>query len=199
METRTERSELTLAAIVDAALDMALVEGLEGLSLGELAKRLQLSKSGVFSRVGSREALQIAVIDEFNRRFLADVFTPAMREPRGLPRLRAIVQRWLRRLGNPEAPGACLYSAGAFEYDDREGPVRAHLLESVIAWRAALQRSVQQAMSDGHLRADTDAAQLAFEIEALMTALVRELRFLRDPGASARAEAACRRLLDSAI
>ena len=93
METKTHRSGLTLTAILDTAIAMAAEEGLESLTIGEVAKRLGLSKSGVFSRVGSREALQKAVVEEFGRRFLADVFVPAMQLPKGLPRLDAIVRR----------------------------------------------------------------------------------------------------------
>ena len=77
VETKTQRSGLTLAAILDTALTMAAADGLESLTIGEVAKRLGLSKSGVFSRVGSREALQRAVLEEYDRRFLLDVFTPA--------------------------------------------------------------------------------------------------------------------------
>jgi AcrR family transcriptional regulator len=193
VETRTERAELTLAAIIDVALDMALREGLESISLGELAERLQISKSGVFSRVGSREALQLAVIAEYDRRFLAAVFTPAMREPRGLPRLRALMDRWLQR-ATDEARG-CLYCAGAFEYDHRDGVLRARLLEGVTRWRSALRRSVQQARDEGHLRADTEPDQLVFEMDALFTGVTRDLRFLHDGRAPARARASWERLL----
>ena len=92
-ETRTARSELTLTGILDVALEMAAQDGLESLTVGEIAKRLGLSKSGVFSRIGSREALQRAVIEEYDRRFIQEVFVPAMREPRGLPRLNSIMDR----------------------------------------------------------------------------------------------------------
>ena len=197
METKTERSELTLQAIVDTALQMALAEGLESLSLGELAKRLSLSKSGVFSRVGSREALQVAVIQEYDRRFLQAVFTPAMREPRGLARLNAVLQLWLRRAGDLSPAQGCLYCAGAFEYDDREGPVRAQLLEGVLRWRAALRRTVQQAQETGELRADMDPMQLVFEIDALVTGLQRDARFLRDASATSRALRAWDRLIQA--
>lgn len=196
METRSERAELTLAAIVDTALRMAIEQGLESLSIGELAKRLDLSKSGVFSRVGSREALQIAVIEEYDRRFLQAVFAPAMREPRGLARLDALMQAWLARASDPDPAQGCLYCAGAFEFDDREGPVRVQLLDGVTRWRAALRRCAQQAIDAGDLHADTDAAQLAFEMDALITGLQRDTRFLRDLHAPARAAAAWRRLLD---
>src|SRR5262245_4739907 len=161
------RSELTLAAIVDTALEMAAGEGLESLTIGEVAKRLGLSKSGVFSRVGSREALQSAVLDEYDRRFVQDVFTPAMREPRGLPRLNALMARWLDRARRVEVRQGCIYCAGAFEYDDRIGPVRDQLLERVRHWRAVLKRAVVQAIDVGHLRANTDADQLVFEMDAL--------------------------------
>ena len=123
-KTRTARSELTLAGILDTALEMAAADGLESLTVGEVAKRLGLSKSGVFSRIGSREALQRAVIEEYDRRFLQDVFVPAMREPRGLPRLHAIVRLWLQRTADVDARIGCLYCAGAFEFDDRDGPLR---------------------------------------------------------------------------
>lgn len=195
MEARTERSEFTRAAIVDAALAMAQAEGLEALSLGELAKRLSLSKSGVFSRAGSREALQLAVLEEHERRFVAEVFTPAMTAPRGLARLDAVVRRWLARVGNPAPEASCLFGAGAFEYDDRPGPVRDALHDGVRRWRAALRRSVQQAQQLGELQAELDADQLVFEIDALVLGLLRDTRFLRDPAAPARALAAWQRLL----
>jgi AcrR family transcriptional regulator len=197
METKTERSELTLAAILDASLAMAAADGLDSLTIGEVAKRLGLSKSGVFSRIGSREALQAAVIDEYGRRFLLDVFTPAMREPRGLPRLNAIMRLWMQRARDAETRSGCLYSAGAFEYDDREGPLRELLLNHVQRWRAALKRTVIQAIEAGHLRPDTDADQLVFELDGLFIALMREARFLRDPRAADRSWAAYERLIAS--
>ena len=197
METRTERSGLTLAAILDTALRMAAADGLDSLTIGEVAKRLGLSKSGVFSRVGSREALQAAVIDEYDRRFLQDVFVPAMREPRGLPRLNAIVRLWLQRARNVEIHTGCLYCAGAFEYDDREGPLRDLLLDHVMRWRGALRRSVIQAIDVGHLRTDTDVEQLVFELDGLFVALMREARFLREPRAADRCWAAYERLIRS--
>ena len=122
-----------------------------------MADRIGLSKSGVFSRVGSREALQKAVIEEFGRRFLADVFVPAMQLPKGLPRLDDIVQRWIVRTRDVEAKTGCIFTAGAFELDDRDGPLRDLLHSEVTRWRAALRRTVLQAMEAGHLKPDTDA------------------------------------------
>lgn len=197
METKTHRSGLTLTAILDTAIDMAAENGLESLTIGEVAKRLGLSKSGVFSRVGSREALQIAVIEEYDRRFLQDVFVPAMREPRGLPRLNAIMRLWLQRARDVEIRQGCIYCAGAFEYDDRDGPLRDKLLEGVQGWRTALKRSVIQAIDAGHLPPTTDAEQIVFEMDGLFVALMRDARFLRDPRAADRAWAAYERMIRS--
>jgi AcrR family transcriptional regulator len=195
MEAKTQRSELTRTAIVGAALDLAAAEGLESLSLQAVADRVGLSKSGVFSRVGSREALQKAVIEEFGRRFLADVFVPAMQQPKGLPRLNEIVRRWIIRTRDVEAQTGCIYTAGAFELDDREGPLRDILHGEITRWRAALRRTVLQAVEAGHLRADTDAEQLVVEINALIMGSLHDARFLRDARAAERAEATWRRLL----
>lgn len=195
MDAKTDRSELTRAAILDTALEMATAEGLESLSLGEVAKKLGLSKSGVFSRVGSREALQQAVIAEFERRFVQAVVIPALREPRGLPRLNALVRLWLQRARDVDIRSGCIFSAGAFEFDDREGPLRDALLDGVLRWRAALRRSIVQSMETGELRADTDPDQLVFELDALFIALMRDARFLRDPKAADRAWAAYERLM----
>ena len=199
VETRTERSGLTLAAIVDVALQMAAADGLESLTIGEVAKRLGLSKSGVFSRVGSREALQCAVVEEYDRRFLQAVFMPAMQEPRGLPRLNAIMRLWLQRARDVELRQACIYCAGAFEYDDRPGPVRDRLLDGVMRWRAALRRTVMQAIDAGHLEPDTEAEQLVFEMDALFTGLMRDARFLDDARAADRAWTAWLRLLQASL
>jgi AcrR family transcriptional regulator len=145
--------------------------------------------------VGSREALQNAVIEEFGRRFLADVFVPAMQAPKGLPRLSEIVRRWLIRLRDVEAHTGCLYTSGAFELDDREGELRDLLLGEVTRWRAALRRTVLQAVEAGHLKPDTDPEQLVGEISSLAIGLVHDVRFLRDPRATERAQATWARLL----
>jgi AcrR family transcriptional regulator len=199
MEARTQKSELTRAAIVGAALDLALEQGLEALSLQLVADRVGLSKSGVFSRVGSREALQMACIEEFGRGFIADVFAPAMQQPKGLPRLDDIMRRWIRRTQDVEASRGCLYSAGAFELDDRNGPLRDLLHHEVLRWRAAMRRTVQQSIDAGHLRPDTDPEQVAAEMNALILGLLHDARFLRDPNAWRRAEAAWQRLRQSLL
>ncbi|MBS0453841.1 MAG: TetR/AcrR family transcriptional regulator [Proteobacteria bacterium] len=197
MDAKTQKSELTRAAIVGAALDLASAQGLESISLQAVADRIGLSKSGVFSRVGSREALQKAVIEEYGRRFLADVFVPAMQKPKGLPRLDEIMQRWIVRMRDVEVHTGCLYTAGAFELDDREGELRDLLHSEVMRWRAALRRTVAQAVEVGHLKPDTDPEQLVSEVSSLAIGLLHDARFLRDPRAAERAVSTWQRLAKS--
>lgn len=197
MESMASKSELTYAAIVDAALAIAAEEGISKLSLGEVAKRLDLSKSGVFSRVGSLEALQQAVLDEFDRRFAAQVFQPALSVPRGLPRLNAMVENWIRRVCVTGAASGCLYTAGSFEFDDVAGPLRDRLQQGVLQWRAGLRKTILQALEAGHLRSDTDPEQLVFEIYSLIVGLMHDARFLHDPKAQDRMRRAYARLIST--
>jgi AcrR family transcriptional regulator len=195
MEAKTAKSELTRAVIVGAALDLAAAEGLEAITLQAVADRVGLSKSGVFSRVGSREALQQAVVEEYDRRFLADVFVPAMQAPKGLPRLNAIVRRWIERVRVVEAQMGCIYVAGAFELDDREGPLRDLVLKGVMGWRAALRRTALQAIEQGHLRADTDADDVVADIYSMVVGMMHDARFLRQAHAADQAHARYERLM----
>ena len=197
MDTLTAKSEATYAAIIEAALDMAAAEGIGKLSLGELAKRTGISKSGVFSRVGSLETLQAAVLDEYDRRFGKEVFLPSLQLPKGLPRLLAQVNAWSQRACDEGLRNACLYSAGAFEFDDQAGPLRDRLQQGAMAWRASLRKTVLQAMELGHLRPDTDPGQLVYEIYSLIVGLVHDTRFLHDEQAGRHMQRAFNRLIST--
>jgi AcrR family transcriptional regulator len=188
------KGQQTRAAILDAALGLASHMGLEGLSIGALAEVTQMSKSGVFAHFGSREELQISVIREYHTRFEEEVFFPSMSEPRGLPRLRALFERWVRQV-SLELDSGCIYISGAVEFDDRPGLVRDALAQMVVAWHRALERAIRLAVEAGHLRADTDAVQMLFEIHGLILALHHDARFLRIPGATDRARRGFERLL----
>ncbi len=189
-----QKGQQTRAAILDAALGLASSMGLEGLSIGALAEMMQMSKSGVFAHFGSREELQISVIREYHARFEEEVFFPAMHEARGLPRLRALFERWVRRV-SVEMEAGCIYISGAVEFDDRPGPVRDALVEMVRAWHAALSRAIRLAVEAGHLREDTDAEQMLFEIHGLILALHHDARFLRNPGVLDRARTGLERVI----
>jgi AcrR family transcriptional regulator len=180
------KGQQTKAVIIDAALNLAAQIGLEGLSIGALAEVTQMSKSGVFAHFGSREELQISVVREYHTRFEQEVFYPALKAERGLPRLRALFANWMKRT-SAEIDSGCIYISGAVEFDDRPGPVRDALADSVNTWLAAVYRAVVQAKAEGHLRGDADEKQIAFEIHALILALHYEARFLRSPDSLARA------------
>lgn len=189
-----QKGRQTKAAIVDAALRLATQIGLEGLSIGALAEVMQMSKSGVFAHFGSREELQISVVREYHARFEEEVFFPALQPPRGLPRLCAMFDNWMNRT-SVEIDSGCIYISGAVEFDDRPGPVRDALADSVRTWLAAIQRAVVQAREAGHLQQHADAAQVAFEIHGLILALHYEARFLKAPGSIARAKTAFANIL----
>jgi AcrR family transcriptional regulator len=188
------KGQQTRAAILEAALGLASHMGLEGLSIGALAEVTQMSKSGVFAHFGSREELQISVIREYHARFEEAVFFPAIREPRGLARLRALFELWVRQV-SVELDSGCIYISGAVEFDDRPGPVRDALASMVRAWHAALERAISLAVETGELRTDTDPTQMLFEVHGLILALHHDARFLRIPGALDRARAGFERTL----
>jgi AcrR family transcriptional regulator len=190
-----QKGQQTRAAILDSALSLASQMGLEGLSIGALAEVAGMSKSGVFAHFGSREELQIAVIREYHRRFEEEVFFPAMREPRGVPRLRALFERWLKRV-SVEVDSGCIYISGAVEFDDRPGPVRDALVAMVRTWHDALERSIRIAIEDGQLKPDTDAQQMLFEMHGLILALHHDARLMRVPGAPQRARLAFERMVN---
>ena len=189
-----QKGQQTRAAILDAALGLASHMGLEGLSIGALAEVTQMSKSGVFAHFGSREELQISVIREYHARFEEEVFFPAIRQPRGLPRLQALFDRWIRRV-SVELDSGCIYISGAVEFDDRPGPVRDALAQMVRAWQAALEHAIHLAVAEGHLLPETDATQMLFELHGLILALHHDARFLRTPGAPDRARKGFERTL----
>ncbi len=182
------KGELTRAAILDVALELSSRDGLEGLTIGLLADRMNMSKSGVFAHFGSREDLQLEVVKLYHHRFEQEVFYPSVKEPRGLPRLKAMYARWIKKVSVEIASG-CIYISGAVEFDDRPGPVREALASSVMTWHAAMKRAITGAKEEGHLRADVDEEQMLFEIHGLILALHYEARFLKSPGSIARANA----------
>jgi AcrR family transcriptional regulator len=190
------KGELTRAAILDVALDLASRCGLEGLTIGLLADKMNMSKSGVFAHFGSREDLQIEVIKLYHHHFEQEVFYPSIREARGLPRLRAMFSRWVKRVSVEIASG-CIYISGAVEYDDRPGAIREQLVGMVRTWQDALRRCVVQSVEMEHLGPDTDPAQLVYEMNGLILALHHDARFLKMPGSVNRAQLGFERLIRS--
>lgn len=190
----SHKGQQTKQAIVEAALALSSQMGLEGISIGAVAEATGRSKSGVFAHFGSREELQISVVREYFRQFEQEVFYPAMREPRGLPRLFALYDRWMNVVANDLQFG-CIFISGAVDFDDRPGPVRDALAHSVTVWLSAVMRAITQAQQEGHLLADADVHQVAYEVHGLILAVHYEARFLKKPGSVQRATAGIRHVL----
>lgn len=189
------KGEQTRQAILDEAFSLASCVGVGGLSIGVLAERTQMSKSGLFAHFGSKEELQLAVLREAQQRFADVVLRPAFRLPRGLVRLRAIVINWLDWTKVANLPGGCVINAAAAEFDDQPGPLRDEVRHSLLALRRTLIDTVAKALETGELRADTDTEQFAFELEGIYQVTQQSRRLFNDPEADRRALAAFDRLV----
>jgi AcrR family transcriptional regulator len=189
------KGEQTREAILSQALDQASVQGLEGLSIGALASRAGMSKSGLFAHFGSKEALQLAVLKAAARQFTDFVIAPARREGSALARLRALLERWLDWTEEGGLRGGCIFLSAAIEFDDREGPVRDYIATMQKNWLKTLVKTAERAVREGSLAPGLDCERFAHEIHGIYLAYHQAKRLLRDPGARARAL----RSLDSLI
>lgn len=189
------KGEHTRQAILDEAFSLASCVGVSGLSIGILADRTKMSKSGLFAHFGSKEELQLAVLREAQQRFAEVVLRPAFRQPRGLARLRAVVVNWLDWTREANLPGGCVINAAAAEFDDQPGPLRDEVRRGLTALRRSLVETVVKAVEAGDLRADTDAEQFAFEMEGIYQVTQQSRRLLNDPDADRRALVAFDRLV----
>jgi len=182
--TRTKQS------ILDRAVDLASVEGLEGLTIGRLAEELGMSKSGLFAHFGSKEELQLATVEAAKERFLAEAFLPALKAEAGYARLYAICSCWISYVRRNVFPGGCFFAAASFEFDGRPGPVRDAIVEGMDEWVAAIERAVAAAQELGELDEEVEPAQLAFELNSLFFGVNFAYQLRRDRKALARAEKA---------
>jgi AcrR family transcriptional regulator len=181
------KGEQTRTAILDEALKIASRLGLEGLTIGSLADATGMSKSGLFAHFGSREDLQLAVLEHFAQLYGERVFVPVLKIERGLPRLRALFERWLDWTIASGLPGGCIMISAANEYDDRPGPIRDAVIANQHRGNAITQKAVRLAVEEGHLRSDTDPEQIAFEMLGIMLASHNHRRLLGDKEARKRA------------
>jgi len=189
------KGEETRQAILARAFELANLVGVSGLTIGRLAEATGLSKSGLFAHFGSKEALEIAVIGEASREFIEQVMVPALRQPRGEPRIRSLFDNWLVW---GMRPGGCFFVGATSELDDRPGAPRDALMQSCKDWIDELGKAARIAVSEGHFRADLDPEQFAFEEYGIMLGLHTYYRFLKAPHAIDRAREAFERLLTAA-
>jgi len=183
--------------ILYEAVRIASRDGLEGLTIGSLSTELHLSKSGLFSHFGSKEELQLQVLQAAVARFNENVVRPALTAPRGEPRIRAFFERWLVWANDPAMPGGCILVAASTELDDRPGPQRDFLAKSYADRAAFLAKAARMAVEAGHFRPGLDADQFAFDIDCIIIGYHHAHRLLCDPKAEQHARNAFERLLAS--
>ncbi|HJL15844.1 MAG TPA: TetR/AcrR family transcriptional regulator [Sandaracinaceae bacterium LLY-WYZ-13_1] len=191
-----KKGESTRRAILDDALAQASVLGLDGLTIGTLARRTGMSKSGLFAHFRSKEGLQIQVLEEARDRFVSRVVSPALKHPRGEPRVRALFERWMD--WEAHLPGGCPFIPAASELDDQQGPVREHLVDIQRDWVDTLRAVARTAVREGDFRADLDVAQWAFELWGLVLSYHWYARLLEADDAVARVRAGFESLLERA-
>jgi AcrR family transcriptional regulator len=191
------KGDRTRNTILDRAVDLASLEGLEGLTIGRLADDLEMSKSGLFAHFGSKEELQLATIEVAGERFIEQVFRPALAAPRGVPRLLALCRGWLDYVKCGVFPGGCFFAAASFEMDSRNGPVRDSVARHMNDWITALEKAVQLAIEEGHVDPGVDPAQVAFEINAIFFGANFSYNLRHDKRALQRAERAIEARIES--
>jgi AcrR family transcriptional regulator len=189
------KGEQTRQEIVERARALAGEVGLEGLSLGVLAAGMNLSKSGLFAHFRSKEALQIAVLQRAIDHFIQEVIVPALRQPRGEPRLRRLFDLNLAWIHGNARGGSCFFMALTHEYDDRPGAIRDLLVQSQRDWYDTIARAARAAVEERHFRADLDLDQFAYEFVGIGMVFQQVAKLLEDPRAEARARAAFETLL----
>jgi AcrR family transcriptional regulator len=195
---RRRRGNRTRESILQAAADLASVEGLEGLTIGRLATELGMSKSGLFAHFGSKEELQLATIDAARRRFVDHVVKPSRHLPRGRERVEALMRDWLRYYQSEVFAGGCFFYAVKAEFDSRpNSAVRKVVTEDAREFLAFLTREVRKAQDAGDLDRSVEAEQIAFELEALGAAAQQQYQLMGDPAAFDRAERAISTRIDA--
>lgn len=191
------KGERTRQAILETALAEATTVGLQGISIGSLARKTSLSKSGLFAHFGSKEELQLEILRTAADRFVEAVVAPALKAERGEPRIRALFEAWLAWEKSRALPGGCPFISTANELDDRPGPLRDYLVESQRRWLGTLARSAELAVTTGHFRSDVDAEQFAHDFYSIILAYHHFARLLRDPDTDGRCRQSFARLLSS--
>jgi AcrR family transcriptional regulator len=176
----SKKGLVTKSTILQAALEIASKSGLEGITIGHLAETVNMSKSGVFAHFGSREELQIEIIRKYYQYFSEIVFVPALSKPKGLPRLRHMIDAWLK-MSVGDNPSSCFFIAGAAEFDDRPGIVRDELVRSVEDWRFALLRAIKDSISTGDLKKSVVPEEMLFHLYSIVLGAHHDSRFLQNP------------------
>lgn len=189
------KGNLTKESILSVALAEASMSGLEGISIGSLANAVGMSKSGLYAHFSSKEELQLQILQTAGAQFVDQVLAPALRQPRGEPRIRALFDNWLVWSKSEALPGGCLFIAAANELDDKPGLLRDYLVQSQRDWLDALATAARIAVDEKHFAHDLDIKQFAYDFYAIILAYHQYHRLLRDP----KTETWCRRAFEELI
>lgn len=192
------KGEETRGAILETALSEASTVGLSGLSIGELARELRMSKSGLFAHFESKENLQLEVLRTAVSQFIDTVVSPALREPRGEPRVRALFQNWFGWATRKSLPGGCLFISSASEFDDQPGAIRDYLVGTQRDWLSVLRGAASIAVEEKHFRRSLDPEQFAHDFYSILLAFHHFSRLLKSPDAQERALRSFEQLIESA-
>jgi AcrR family transcriptional regulator len=190
------KGEQTRQTVLAQAADMAARQGLSTLTIGELAARTRLSKSGLFAHFQSKEALQLAVLAYARDRFTDEVIRPATRTPRGEPRVRALFEHWLEI--SQHANAECLFVSASAEFDDQPGPVRDQLVRDHRDCADSIIQVFRTGVSEGDFREDADAEQFAYDLHSIMLGFFHAHRLLGDLRAPERVRRSFEALLAAA-
>lgn len=196
---KSRKGSLTRSAILEEAVQLASVHGLEGLSIGQLAEATGLSKAGLFAHFGSKEGLQLATVEAAGALFVAAVIDPVKHLPKGLPRLRGLLESWLAYGPSKTFRGGCFFAAASTEFDGRPGPVKDRVREAMKQWSGLLKHAVREAVAEGHLREEADPSLLAFEFLALAMGANNAYQLHDDPRAFDFARRAFAARLDALV
>jgi len=191
-------AEKTRERILRHGMDLLSQAGLSGVTLGVLAERVGMSKSGLFAHFRSKDEVQIGLLDHVEEFAYERVIAPAMEAAPGLPRLEVLFAQWCGWAQRAGLPGGCPVAAGLFELDDVDGPVRDKVFSMQTGWRGLLSGLIVEAINEGHFRKDLDVEQFIWELNGIYLSHHASHRFLRDKEADARAQTAFRALVDRA-
>jgi len=192
-----QKGELTHKAILDEAVRIASTAGLDGLTIGSLAARTSLSKSGLFTHFGSKQSLQLEMLKHEVDRFLRIVMMPSLDAERGEPRLRELFDRWLVWTSDA-LPGGCLFITAGIELDDQPGPVRDYLVSRQVDWLDVVAQFVRGGIAEGHLHEDADPEQFAYDLYSVILGYHHAKRLLGDDAAEVKARRSFAALLAAA-
>lgn len=192
------RTDSKRGAILDRGLALASEVGLQGLTIGQLAEAVDMTRGGLYAHFDSKEEVLREILEKAVDRFVEEGVRPALNAPRGEARVRALFEAWLEWTKAPPMPGGCVFISSATELDDRPGPLREYLVRTQQQWKDVLRRAVVLAQEEGDFRVGLEPEQFVYDLFAIVLAFHYFDRLFDDSEAEARARRAFERVVDRA-